>query len=148
MSAPAPLSEVALRLLKTLREKKAHTPESAIVDRRLAELMHVKERCVIDAAGELLDAGHLCLATSVSEKGRFLYEGDDPAPVEAYLKTLRSRALGILRRRSAVKRAWKARRERSGAAPAQQSLPFVRGFDDAPDNRPAARRSMFDNPNF
>lgn len=99
------LSNNAARLLGVLRQHDATAPPRAMTDARLAELTHLPEREIIDAAGELLESGQLVIARTTAPYGRYLLSpGDDLAEAEHYLHTLTSRAIAIFRRRRAVKR--------------------------------------------
>jgi len=57
-----PLGTAATRLLATLRETGADSPDTAAPDHLLARLSHLPHREIIDAARELLNAGVLVLA--------------------------------------------------------------------------------------
>lgn len=102
----APLGAIAVRLLTALRAERATAPERAITDARLAELIEAPARDIIDAAGELLEAGYIVCASTVKPPGRFLIlPGGDLAPAISYARTLRSRGVACLRRRKLLMRA-------------------------------------------
>lgn len=100
------LSTNAVRLLSALRSHDCYSPRKALPDHKLAEHCRLPQRAIIGAAGELLDAGILCLASCHAPAGRYLLRPtDDLEPARAYLASLRRRALSIFRRYSALKRA-------------------------------------------
>jgi len=110
------LSTAAIRLLVALRAAEAYGPDRALTDRVLAERTRLPVRQVIDAAGELLDAGYLVLARCTRPPGRYLLQpGDDLAPAHDYLASLRGRALAVFRRRRAVRLALAAYAARAAA---------------------------------
>lgn len=104
-TAQLDLNTEAARLLDALRMAGATSADHAMTDARLAERMHVQQRAVIDAAGELLNAGRLVLAGA---HGRWL---GTEAEALTYIDSLRRRAVRILQRRSAVKRALRKRHQ-------------------------------------
>jgi hypothetical protein len=98
----ADLSANALALLTLLKAHGATAPARALTDRQLAPLLDLPERDIIDLAGELLDAGHPVAAVCTGRPGRFIAERHD---LREYVLSLRRRALKVLRRYSAAKRA-------------------------------------------
>lgn len=118
-----PLSPAAIRLLEYLRAVRAHEPATAKTDAAISEETGIAHRTVIDAAGELLDAGYLVLA---GETGRYLLlPGGDLAAAHVYMTSLRSRAVQVFRRRRAVRRAIALYMlARAGGRPRQLDLLF------------------------
>jgi len=94
-----PLSTAALRVWTELQRSCILTPNCALTDRELSERIHLPQREIIDAAGELLGVGILCLA---GEHGRWL---GTTAEARAYEQSLGRRARAILHRRRLVRRA-------------------------------------------
>lgn len=107
----APLSDAARRVLGYLLDTRADAPQRAVTDRVISRATRLTERAVIDAAGELLDAGHLVCASCTSPPGRFVIPAagnsapPDLRPAYEYLRSLRQRALAILGRYRAVRHA-------------------------------------------
>jgi DNA-binding GntR family transcriptional regulator len=96
---PAP-SEIALSTLAAMRRLGAVSADTAVTDAQIAEAIGVAHRHVIDARGELLEAGYLVVAG-----GNGSYVTNDVAAAREYLESLEGRARGILSRRRALKRA-------------------------------------------
>lgn len=116
------LSTAAVRLLSALRRHGARSSEAALTDARLAELTHLPEREIIDAAAELLAAGVLCLA---GPRGRWL--GSLPE-ARRYRDALRRRGRAVLHRLQLVDSA--IRRAEAGRSPddlGQLALPLEGG---------------------
>lgn len=112
------LSTNAQRLLTALRLNGASHKTRAITDKRLSEIMGIPDRHIIDAAGELLRAGVLCLANG---EGRFITE--DIAEAKRYERSLRSRALKVLMRRRDLRAAIRtAERKQSPDSTGQLAL--------------------------
>ena len=108
---PPVVSPRAHLLLGTLIRLGAFDAASAITDARLAVESKIPEREIIDVRLELLKAGHLVVALVEKPFGSFLDQGANVSPAAvAYLDTLRSRALAIFNRYSAVKRCIENRR--------------------------------------
>ncbi len=99
MDGQQPLSTNAVRLWAALKIDCACSPASALTDEKLADLIHLDKRVIIDAAGELLAAGILCLAGSA---GRWLGSLEE---ARQYERSLRGRGLAVLHRRRLVRRA-------------------------------------------
>jgi hypothetical protein len=105
MATDGQLSIGAIRVWQALRDAAAHAPARALTDAQLAELTHLPQREIIDAAGELLSAGVLVLA---GPSGRWL---GTPRQARDYSRALKRRALRIfIRRRDVVRAMLTARR--------------------------------------
>jgi len=99
------LSPPARRLLDYL-QLYCCGPAQAKPDRLIADVLDCPERQIIDLAGELLEAGYMVLASCQSPCGRYLLdERGDLEPGHEYVRSLRSRALWILRRYKRAKNA-------------------------------------------
>jgi len=95
------LSPRARHLLLELNIQRAHHGAGAMVkDKDLAKSVHAPERDIVDLAGELIDAGHLVMASCDSNNpGRCLLKrGDDLQPALDYLESLHERGVKILSR--------------------------------------------------
>ena len=122
MRVSCSLSINAERLLRYLQNF-AVGRDRACTHARIAAALRIPQRIVSDLAGELLDAGHLAIAETGSPPGLWLLpKHPTDTELEAarhYLDSLRARAVEILKRRRAVKRAIETveagrRREPSG----------------------------------
>lgn len=126
---PKEPSELARRLLEVLNQAGAHTWRSALRDKHLAVMLGCSPREISELAFECIEAGHLVLASTDSDRGgRFvLPPGANLGPARHYAESLGRRAAKIFRRRTAVLNVIAAAEARGGQAPATEQLALFAG---------------------